>query len=253
MILDECVETGDYSERIKLAMTTDKNSKFHIMLVEDDASLSDWIADYLTKHDYCVTVASRGDKALELIRSDEPDLVVLDVMLPGVDGLNVCRLSREFYKKPILMLTALGSESDEVMGLDTGADDYLSKPVRPKILLARINALLRRDAPDSEQLAIGIGALFIDPVSRNLTLNDEAVPVSSHEFDLLTLLARSAGTPVSRDILVTEMRGIEYNGLDRSIDISISRLRKKLGDDASAPTRIKTVRGKGYLLAPDAW
>jgi len=198
-------------------------------------------------------VASRGDEALELIKLDDPDLVVLDVMLPGLDGLNVCRQAREFYKKPILMLTALGSESDEVMGLDTGADDYLSKPVRPKILLARINALLRRDAPESDEDAIQIGGLRIDPLSRTLKLNEEDVAVSSHEFDLLTLLARSAGTPVSRDTLVTQMRGIEYNGLDRSIDISISRLRKKLDDDASSPARIKTVRGKGYLLAPDAW
>lgn len=234
-------------------MNSDTETRFHVMVVEDDASLSEWIADYLTTHNYEVTVASRGDEALELIKLDDPDLVVLDVMLPGMDGLNVCRQAREFYKKPILMLTALGSESDEVMGLDTGADDYLSKPVRPKILLARINALLRRDSPDSDEDSISIGGLHIDPVSRTLTLNEDAVPVSSHEFDLLTLLARSAGTPVSRDTLVTQMRGIEYNGLDRSIDISISRLRKKLGDDASAPARIKTVRGKGYLLAPDAW
>jgi len=234
-------------------MKAANDTQLHIMVVEDDASLSAWIADYLTTHNYLVTVASRGDEALELIRTDEPDMVVLDVMLPGLDGLNVCRLAREFYKKPILMLTALGSESDEVMGLDTGADDYLSKPVRPKVLLARINALLRRDAPEADEEAIAIGGLFIDPVSRTLTLDEESVAVSSHEFDLLTLLARSAGTPVSRDTLVTEMRGIEYNGLDRSIDISISRLRKKLDDDASAPARIKTVRGKGYLLAPDAW
>jgi len=234
-------------------MTNASDNKMHIMVVEDDASLSAWIADYLTGHDYLVTIASRGDEALELIKADDPDLVVLDVMLPGLDGLNVCRMAREFYKKPILMLTALGSENDEVMGLDTGADDYLTKPVRPKVLLARINALLRREAPDSDADAISIGGLYIDPVSRTLTLNEDSVAVSSHEFDLLTLLARSAGTPVSRDTLVTEMRGIEYNGLDRSIDISISRLRKKLGDDASAPARIKTVRGKGYLLAPDAW
>jgi len=235
-------------------MTANSTTPLHVMVVEDDASLSAWIADYLTTHHYLVTVASRGDEALELIKTDDPDLVVLDVMLPGLDGLNVCRLARDFYKKPILMLTALGSESDEVMGLDTGADDYLTKPVRPKVLLARINALLRRDAPDSDADAmIKIGGLYIDPVSRTLTLNDRPVGVSSHEFDLLALLARSAGHPVSRDTLVTEMRGIEYNGLDRSIDISISRLRKKLDDDASAPARIKTVRGKGYLLAPDAW
>ena len=225
----------------------------HVMLVEDDASLASWIADYLTSHGYLVTVASRGDDGLELIRTDGPDIVVLDLMLPGLDGIEVCKQAREFFPNPILMLTALGDESDEVQGLETGADDYLTKPVRPKVLLARIKALLRRDTVSSNATTISIGALSIDKVSRSLTLSGEDVQLSSHEFDLLALLASQAGAPVSREELVTEMRGIAYDGLDRSIDISISRLRKKLGDNASRPARIKTVRGKGYMLAPDAW
>lgn len=229
------------------------SEQHHVMLVEDDASLASWIADYLTSHGYLVTVASRGDQGLELIRTDSPDIVVLDLMLPGLDGIQVCKQAREFYTNPILMLTALGAESDEVQGLETGADDYLTKPVRPKVLLARIKALLRRDGSAMNAPIILIGALSIDKMSRTLTLSGEDVKLSSHEFDLLALLASQAGAPVSRDELVTEMRGIAYDGLDRSIDISISRLRKKLGDDASRPARIKTVRGKGYMLAPDAW
>ncbi len=234
-------------------MQQETNPLVHIMVVEDDESLAAWIADYLNSHNFQVSVATRGDDALELIKADEPDLVVLDVMLPGLSGLEVCNQARAFYNRPILMLTAQSEEDDEIRGLETGADDFLPKPVKPKVLLARINALLRRDSADETDELIRIGGLYIDPVSRTLTLNDDDVPLSSHEFDLLTLLASNAGTPVSRETLVSQMRGIEYDGLDRSVDISISRLRKKLGDTAAAPERIKTIRGKGYLLAPDAW
>ena len=234
-------------------MNTETEQPIHIMVVEDDESLAAWIADYLNSHDYQVSVATRGDDALELIRADDPDLVVLDVMLPGLTGLEVCEQAREFYSRPIIMLTAQSEEDDEIRGLETGADDFLPKPVKPKVLLARIKALLRRDLPDDPNHIVRIGGLYIDPVSRTLTLDDEDINLSSHEFDLLTLLATQAGTPVSREQLISQMRGIEYDGLDRSIDISISRMRKKLGDAATAPERIKTIRGKGYMLAPDAW
>ncbi len=234
-------------------MNSEANELPHIMVVEDDESLAAWIADYLNSQGYQVSVATRGDDALELIKTDEPDLLVLDVMLPGLTGLEVCEQARKFYTQPILMLTAQSEEEDEIRGLETGADDFLPKPVKPKVLLARIKALLRREQSDDQNSIIRIGGLYIDPTSRTLTLDNSDVPLSSHEFDLLTILASHAGTPVSRENLVSQMRGIEYDGLDRSIDISISRLRKKLGDVASAPERIKTIRGKGYLLAPDAW
>jgi len=234
-------------------MNTDVEQPAHIMVVEDDESLAAWIADYLNSHDFQVSVATRGDDALELIRADEPDLVVLDVMLPGLTGLEVCEQARKFYNRPILMLTAQSEEDDEIRGLETGADDFLPKPVKPKVLLARVKALLRREQTEDPVHVIRIGGLFIDPTSRTLTLDENDINLSSHEFDLLTLLASQAGTPLSREKLISQMRGIEYDGLDRSIDISISRLRKKLGDAASSPERIKTVRGKGYMLAPDAW
>jgi two-component system OmpR family response regulator/two-component system response regulator RstA len=225
----------------------------HIMVVEDDASLARWIADYLSSHGYLVSVASRGDEALTLIESDQPDLVVLDLNLPVLDGLEVCRRSRSFFTGPILMLTARDAEADEILGLNTGADDYLSKPVKPHILLARIRALLRRGQSNATSTIITIGSLRMDPDSRTVTLEGETVAVSTHEFDVLLLLASHVGKPLSRDKLISEIRGIEYDGFDRSVDVCISRLRRKLGDDAQVPKRIKTLRGKGYLLAADAW
>ncbi|MBU2972367.1 response regulator [Pseudoalteromonas sp. C2R02] len=230
----------------------------HIMLVEDDMSLAEWFSDYLTEHGYLVTLVNRGDLAIELIASDKPDLVVLDIMLPVKDGFDVCREVRDFYSGPILMMTARDHEMDEILGLELGADDYVTKPVKPRVLLSRIKALFRRaniqSAPlvdDSNTLCFGEFA--IDYHSRTTTLSDEVIAVSSNEFDVLWLLALKANTLVTRQELVTELRGIEYDGFDRSVDIIISRLRKKLGDNATTPYRIKTVWGKGYLLAKDAW
>ncbi len=225
----------------------------HIMIVEDDESLARWIADYLGSHGYLVSVANNGEAALELLRNDVPDAVILDLNLPGMDGLDVCRHAREFFQQPILMLTARDAESEEVKGLDTGADDYLGKPVKPSILLARLRALLRRSHPEELSADIHIGDLRIDPQSRTVELANELISLSTHEFDVLLLLAQHVGQSLSRDALITHIRGIEYDGFDRSVDICISRLRRKLGDDANVPRRIKTLRGVGYLLAADAW
>lgn len=235
-------------------MNTVKSEQIHIMVVEDDPSLSDWISEYLTTHGYLVTLADRGDTAVELVRSDEPDIVVLDIMLPVKDGFQVCREIRDFFYKPVLMLTACGEETDEVLGLELGADDYLAKPVKPRVLLARIKALLRRGSEDAQNdQHRHFGNFRIDAESRTATLENESVPVSSHEFTVLWYLAERAGQVISREELVSAVRGIEYDGLDRSVDICISRLRKKLHDDPEQPRRIKTIRGKGYLLATDAW
>jgi two-component system OmpR family response regulator/two-component system response regulator RstA len=225
----------------------------HILVVEDDKSLSDWISDYLTMHGYVVTVANRGDAAVTLIKSDMPDLVVLDIMLPVKDGFEVCREVRSFYQRPILMLTARSEEVDEVLGLEIGADDYLCKPVKPRVLLARIRALLRRDADEAECNTRKFGELLIDADAKAVYLGDKSVPVSTNEFDVLWLLAINAGRAVSREELITQLRGIEYDGLDRSIDIRISRLRKKLHDDPANPYKIRTVWGKGYLFNVSAW
>ncbi len=225
----------------------------NILVVEDDQSLAQWISDYLTDHGYQVTVANRGDVAVELIQADVPDLVVLDIMLPVKNGFDVCKEVRAFYPRPILILTACTEESDEVVGLELGADDYLSKPVKPRVLLARIKALLRRASPIVDKHVLTFGSLSIDGRSNNVSIDDVNVVLSSNEFDVLWLLAKNAGVVITRTELVSQLRGINYDGFDRSIDIRISRLRKKLGDDASKPFKIKTIWAKGYLFAPDAW
>jgi DNA-binding response OmpR family regulator len=217
----------------------------HVLVVEDDASLAAWICDYLTQHNYRVTLATTGTMAVQKIAADKPDLVVLDLMLPEKNGFDVCREVRQFFAKPILMMTASGDEVDEVLGLELGADDYITKPVKPRVLLARIKALLRREPNAVAESTRIFGLLALDAQSKSVTLGGE--------FDVLWLLASRAGEVVSRTELVSQLRGIDYDGFDRSVDIRISRLRKKLGDSAEAPIKIKTVWGRGYLFAPDAW
>jgi len=230
----------------------------HIMLVEDDMSLAEWFSDYLTEHGYLVTLVNRGDMAVELIMTDNPELVVLDIMLPVKDGFEVCREVRSFYRGPILMMTARDQEMDEVLGLELGADDYVTKPVKPRVLLSRIKALLRRsnihtDVAGLTENSIQLGQFHIDANSRTTTFRGQTVVISSNEFDVLWQLTQSAGQVVNRTELVQQLRGIDYDGFDRSIDIIVSRLRKKLCDDATNPYRIKTIWGKGYLLVADAW
>lgn len=233
----------------------------HIMLVEDDMSLAEWFSDYLSEQGYLVTLATRGDVAIELIESDQPDLVILDIMLPVKDGFEVCQAIRPFYHGPILMMTARDHETDEILGLELGADDYVVKPVKPRVLLSRIKALFRRATPQEVVPVVveidpnkrTFGQLSIDANSRTTTLAGAKVAISSNEFDVLWQLAQSADKLVSRKELVIQRRGIDYDGFDRSIDILISRIRKKLADDASNPYRIKTVWGKGYLFVKGAW
>ncbi len=230
----------------------------HIMLVEDDQSLAEWFSDYLHENGFFVTLVTRGDLAIELIIEDQPDLVILDIMLPVKDGFDVCKQVRANYTGPILMMTARDHETDEVLGLELGADDYMTKPVKPQVLLSRIKALFRRSelndvSSNDAQTRLTFGRLNIDLSARNVFLANQKVAISSNEFDVLRALISQAGKVVSRQALVTELRGIEYDGFDRSIDILVSRIRKKLGDDAQNPFRIKTVWGKGYLFVKDAW
>jgi two-component system response regulator RstA len=241
-------------------METQSNA--HILLVEDDIDLADWIADYLTAKEFKVTICHRGDEAVELIKSLTPDIVLLDGMLPGMDGLDVCKTVRGSYFKPIIMITARDEEIDEVLGLEMGADDYITKPVRARVLLTRIRKLLERQAiSDKESDAalskaeglLQFNGLAINAQARTVILDAELIKVSSNEFDVLWFLAGKAGQVVSRKELVSHLRGFDYDGFDRSIDLRISRLRKKLNDDPSEPFRIKTIWGKGYLFANDVW
>jgi DNA-binding response OmpR family regulator len=230
-----------------------------ILLVEDDRRLATLVRDYLGRQGFEVAVEDRGDTAADRIRRERPDLVILDLMLPGRDGLEVCREVRPTHDGPILILTAREDDIDEVAGLEIGADDYVKKPVEPRVLLARVRALLRRvdgsnRSPEiARDRALAFGSLRIATTSRTVELEGQPVELTTNEFDLLRLLASRAGEVVSRDWLFRELRGIEYDGVDRSVDIAISRLRKKLEADPSHPRRIRTVWRRGYLFVPDAW
>ncbi|MDJ0624193.1 MAG: response regulator [Desulfocapsaceae bacterium] len=236
----------------------------HILVVEDDERLAALIKDYLQKQGFVIQIEDRGDTAIERIRMENPDLVILDLMLPGKDGLAVCQSVRNDYHGPILILTAREDDMDQVAGLEMGADDYVKKPVEPRVLLARIRALLRRleklqGEPDPEIISKGkieelvFGELCIRKTSHSAFLSGKTVELTTNEFGLLWYLASNSGEVLSRETLYHQLRGIEYDGLDRSMDVMVSRLRKKLGDDSAAPRRIKTIWGQGYLFVEDAW
>ncbi len=231
-----------------------------ILLVEDDVRLSALVVEYLEKNGLKVETEFRGDTAVQRILELKPDLVVLDLMLPGLDGFEVCKQVRTDYSGPILMLTARDEDIDQVVGLEIGADDYVVKPAPPRLLLARIRALLRRTALSdeatqtyTEQQELEFGSLKIMRNSRSVFRGDKTVEFTTTEFDLLWLLATNAGNILSRDQISETLTGIEYDGLDRSIDIRVSRLRKLLKDNPTKPTGIKTVRGQGYLFVADGW
>jgi len=221
-----------------------------LLLVEDDPRIRELVAGYLQEKGFDVSVVGDGEAAMERLAEASVDLVILDWMLPGSDGLEVCRRAREHYSGPILMLTARTDEIDEIVALEVGVDDYLSKPVRPRLLLARVTALLRRASDaGADARRIELGDLVIDASQRRATVAGEEVVLTTAEFDLLWFVGGRAGSPVTRDDLFRELRGIEYDGLDRSMDMRVSQVRKRLAEaDPHARDRIKTVRGVGYQL-----
>jgi two-component system OmpR family response regulator len=231
-----------------------------VLLVEDDVPLAQLVAQYLAGHGMQVTTAHTAAHALAVLRDEPPRVVILDVGLPDGDGFSVCREVRSGYRGAILMLTARDEDIDQIVGLELGADDYLVKPVQPRLLLARLRALLRRSSPATPSTnerpndhRIEFGSFSISLDARIVVLDGAPLELTCAEFDLLWLLARHAGAILSRDDLIGTLRGISYDGLDRSIDSRISRLRRKLGDSPAAPVRIQTVRGKGYLFSKRDW
>jgi DNA-binding response OmpR family regulator len=232
-----------------------ENDRYRLLLVEDDHELASMVADFLSSHDFEVWIEGDGARAATRIVSERYDVVVLDIGLPSMDGIEICRTVRGQFDGPILMLTARGDEIDEVVALEVGADDYMSKPVRPRALLARLRVHLRRVAPASSSAVatrIEVNGLLVDSSSRIVHVDELPSDLTTAEFDLLWLLAKNAGSVISREQLYQQLHGVRYDGIDRSIDLRVSRLRKKLGDDPNHPRRIKSVRGVGYLLATES-
>jgi DNA-binding response OmpR family regulator len=225
-----------------------------VLLVEDDLRLAALTREYLEGHGVAVVHVADGRRGQEEALSGRYDAVLLDLMLPGRDGLDVCREVRARSDVPIVVLTARGEEADRVMGLELGADDYLGKPYSPRELLARIRAVVRRAkgraGPALE--AVRVGGLLVDPAARRVVLDGREIALTGYEFALLLALARRAGRVLGREQLMELAKGSADDAFDRSVDVHVSRLRQKLGEDPKRPRLIKTVRGAGYVLAGEA-
>ncbi|MGB1238361.1 MAG: response regulator [Pseudomonadales bacterium] len=232
-----------------------------ILLIEDDEKLTQLLSLYLTRNGFTVDVGHAGTDAMPMLEQCKPDLLILDLMLPGLDGLSVCREVRSSFKGKILILTASDDDMDQVAALEMGADDFVCKPLKPRVLLARIRMLLRRkesvDVVEEDVVAqpqsadenhIRLGALTLNNLTQRCLLSDELISLTPSEFELLWIFASHADQVLSRERLVKLTRGIEYDGIDRTIDNKIVLLRKKLLDDPALPKKIITVRGKGYVL-----
>jgi DNA-binding response OmpR family regulator len=220
-----------------------------VLLIDDDEKLGPLLSSYVADHDFRLTQATSGPAGLTQLQAEHFDLVILDLMMPGMNGLEVCRRIRERSRIPVLMLTAKGDETDRVVGLELGADDYVAKPFGPRELVARLRALLRRALPESEAREIRVADLVLVPSTRSVRRGGQAVDLTGIEFDLLLCLAERAGRVVGREALL-ELAGRDNTMVsDRTVDVHISHLRQKLKDDPRAPTLIKTVRGVGYVLA----
>ncbi|BBN81777.1 DNA-binding response regulator [Pseudoalteromonas sp. A25] len=225
-----------------------------VVIIDDDEELTALISQYLMSNGFVVHCFHHGREVDQIIQTINPDVILLDLMLPDIDGLSICKAIREAYQGVIIMLTALGDDIDEVTGLEVGADDYLAKPVKPRVLLAHIRAQIRRQEkliPMSKQQEVYCfgQSICIDNSKREVKVKDREVTLSSAEFDLLWQLALKVGEIVKREELHEQIFKLPYDGLDRSIDLRISRIRRKLGDDPKDPSIIKTVRNVGYLLA----
>ena len=220
-----------------------------ILLIEDDPRLAAMVSEYLGGAGYRVSVAGGGNAGMRLLEREPFDALVLDLSLPDVDGLEVCRRLREKHELPVLMLTARGDAADRIVGLEIGADDYLPKPFEPRELLARLRAILRRQKRSSPNSILAFGRLEIDKDARSVRLDGVEKPVTSYQFALLAALAENAGRVLSREALMDLVKGEPLEAFDRSIDVHVSRLRAAIEDDPKKPRRIITVRGAGYVFA----
>lgn len=220
-----------------------------ILLVEDDPRLAEMLVEYLGRAGFGVTVASSGRSALESLADTGYDAVVLDLMLPDMDGLDVCRRLRANDDTPVLMLTARGDAVDRIVGLELGADDYLSKPFEPRELVARLRAIVRRGKRGAGDKALHFGRLELDTAARMVRLDGTECDLTAYQFDLLVALAKNAGRVLSREALMDLVKGESFESFDRSIDVHVSRIRAAIEDNPKKPRRIITVRAAGYVFA----
>lgn len=220
------------------------------LVVDDEARLAALVSSYLEREGFEVEMAGDGESAVELARERAPDVIVLDLMLPGIDGIEACRQIRSFSDAYILMLTARAEEVDTIVGLSTGADDYLTKPFSPGELVARIRALLRRPRQGGAPAAVArrFGDLVVDPLAHEVRVGDEAVQLTPLEFELLAALSESPHVAFTRGRLLERVWGPGWFGDEHVVDVHIANLRRKLGDDGSSPRYIRTVRGVGYRM-----
>ena len=221
-----------------------------VLVVDDDGRLASMLREYLAAAGFEVSLCEDGTSGLACARREEVDVIVLDVMLPDMDGIEVLKRLRQVSDVPVLMLTARGEDTDRIVGLEIGADDYLPKPFNPRELLARLKAILRRGRGDAGgRDMLRFGRLEIDPASRVAWLDARPCALTGHQFDLLLALATHAGRVLSRDQLLDAVGGDGHDPFDRSVDVHVSRIRAEIEDDAHHPRRIVTVRGAGYLFA----
>ena len=218
----------------------------HILMVDDDVDLNNLLTEYLARYGHRLVTATTAARGLQALRREQPDLIILDIMLPDIDGLTLCREIRTESEVPIIMLTARGEVADRVLGLELGADDYLSKPFEPRELVARIQSVIRRSASRQSPSALFSDGLSLEKETRRVKLDGDEIDLTTMEFELLSVLMESRGRVLSRNRLIERLRGIDADVYDRSVDMLVSRLRDKLGDDSHTPRFIKTVRLTGY-------
>lgn len=231
------------------SMTSTSPRRTRVLVIDDDERLNALLTRYMDRFGFSVCSSTDPRSGLRMLKSDPPEIVILDVMLPEMDGFAVCRKVRETSRVPIIMLTARGEVMDRILGLELGADDYLAKPFEPRELVARVQAVLRRGvACDKREERVRVGNLDVDWSTRCARLGGRDLGVTGAEFELLGLLVHHPGRVLSRERIMDGTRGIDWEAYDRSIDVLVSRLRQKLGDDAKHPVFIRTVRGAGYVF-----
>jgi DNA-binding response OmpR family regulator len=223
-----------------------------VLLIDDDRRLSDLLGGYLAEHEVALTYAASGADGLALLRDGAFDAVLLDVMMPQMDGLEVLRRIRQRDAIPVIMLTARGDEADRVVGLELGADDYVPKPFSPRELLARLRAVLRRATPRAQDERLSSGGIVVETAARQAWIEGKPVELTGIEFDILVALLRRAGRVVPRHALLEQAGRDDAMVGERTVDVHISKLRKKIGDDPRSPRRIRTIRGVGYVLTDEA-